>query len=278
MAQPSLSKTIAKTLVIAYQEFTAPLEQSLNQEGLPCEVLRQVHLPEYKNYASIYLCFLNHLEAWKRAAQEIQPTLIVEADFVPVIGIGQLPCPLDLERSDAGLAWLYTCAAQLYSVSATGYAIGFSTSAVAYVLTPAAATALLEFGQDLIAQADPTQYINWDSEVEGFLRQKGFCCYLPFWNYGEHGGKPNPEHQKAGLGTHRADILWQALAFCPFYAQDHPNPRRVLWKTRLRGRLRGFGRLLFGRYLRWKVLCNSSTPLRMLSFAMGRQMTLRLWD
>lgn len=276
MAQPSLSETIAKTLIIAYKEFTDPLEQCLNQEGLSCQVLRQVHLPEYKNYASIYLCFLNHLEAWKIAAQETQPTLIVEADFVPVLGMGNLPCPLDLERSDAGLAWLYTCTAQIYSVSATGYAMGFSTSAVAYVLTPSAANALLTFAQNLIAHADPTQYINWDSKVEGFLRQAGFACYVPFWNYGEHGGKPNPEHQKAGLGTHRADVLWGALAFCPFYAQDHPNPSRVLLKTRLSGRIKGFGRLLFGRYLRWKVLCNSNTPLRMLSFAMGRQMTLRL--
>jgi len=274
MAQPSLSKTIAKTFIVAYQEFTDPLEQWLNQEGLTCEVLRQVHLPEYKNYASIYLCFLNHLEAWKRAAQETAPTLIVEADFVPVVGIGHLPCPLDLERSNAGLAWLYTCAPQIYSVSATGYATGFSTAAVAYIVTPVAATALLKFAEDIIAQADPTQYINWDSEVEGFLRTAGFVCYVPFRNYGEHGGKPNPEHQKAGLGTHRADVLWGDLAFCPHYASEHQTI--ILWKTRLSGRFKGLGRLVLGRYLRWKILLRSSTPLRMLSFAIRRQLTPRI--
>ncbi len=274
MMQPTLAETIAQTFIIAYQEFTDPLEQCLTQEGLPCQVLRQVHLPEYKNYASIYLCFLNHFEAWKRAAQGANPTLIVEADFVPVIGMGNLPSPLDPERSDGGLAWLYTCASQIYSVSAKGYAIGFSTAAVAYMVTPAAARCLLDFAQDLIIHADPTQYINWDSEIEKFLRGQGFWCYVPFRNYGEHGGKPNPEHKRAGLGSHRADILYGPLAFCPLYAKDEPQITRL--KTRLDGRIKGLARLVSGRYLRWKVLSTSSTPLRMLSFAIVRQLTLRI--
>jgi hypothetical protein len=276
MSQPTLVEAIGQTFIIAYQEFTDPLEQCLNQEGLSCRVLRQVHLPQYKNYASAYRCFLNHFEAWKLAAQGTKPTLIVEADFVPVLGMGNLPSPLDPERSDAGLAWLYTCAPQIYSVSAKGYAVGFSTAAVAYMVTPAAAEGLLDFAQHVITHADPTQYITWDSEVEGFLRRQGFQCYVPFRNYGEHGGKPNPEHKRAGLGTHRADILFGSLAFCPFYAKDEPTPPIALWKTRLGGRIKGVVRLVLGRYLRWKILFTSSTPFRILSFAVGRQLTLRL--
>jgi hypothetical protein len=276
MMQPTLAATIAQTFIIAYQECTDPLEQCLNQEGLSCQVLRQVHRPEYKNYASSYLCFLNHFESWILAAQRTKPTLMVEADFVPVIGMGNLPSPLDPERSDAGLAWLYTCAAQLYSVSAKGYAIGFSTAAVAYMVTPIAAQHLLNFAQEIIAQTNPTQYTTWDSEIEGFLRRQGFSCYVPFRNYGEHGGKPNPEHKKAGLGSHRADVLFAPLAFCPLYAQKSPNPQVILWKTRLDGRLKGLLRLLLGRYLRWKILFTSSTPGQMLRFAIGRQLTLKI--
>lgn len=276
MPQLALSQTIAKTLVIAYKESTKKLETCLNQEGLSCQVLRQIHLPEYQGYASSYLCFLNHYKGWKIAAQETEPTLIVEADFVPVVGIGNLPLPLDPERSNAGLAWIYTCAPQIYSVSTTGYAQGFSTATVAYLLTPIAAQVLMEFGQDIIANADPTRYITWDSSIEDFLRQKGLVCYVPFRNYGEHGGKPNPEHKVAGLGTHRADVLFGKLAFHPFYAEGQGNPQRVLWQTRLTSRLKGIIRLLLGKYLRWKVMLNSSTPLRMLSFAIRRQFTFRL--
>ncbi|MEY2978555.1 MAG: hypothetical protein RLZZ435_2694, partial [Cyanobacteriota bacterium] len=186
MVQPffsdPLSETIGTTLVIAYKESTEQLEKSLNQEQLFCQVLRQVHRPEYQNYAAAYLCFLNHFEAWKIAAQSTQSSLIVEADFVPVLGMGKLPFPLEPERSNAGFAWLYTCAPQIYSVSAQGYAVGFSSSAVAYVLTPSAAQALLDFAQTIIEQADPTQYLTWDSSVEGFLRARGFRCYVPFRN------------------------------------------------------------------------------------------------
>ncbi|MFZ9737390.1 MAG: LPS biosynthesis glycosyltransferase [Prochlorotrichaceae cyanobacterium] len=278
MVQPFLSKplseTIGTTLVIAYKESTTQLEKCLNQEGLFCQVLRQVHRPEYKNYAAIYLCFLNHFEAWKIAAQSTRPSLVVEADFVPVLGMGKLPFPLEPERSDAGFAWLYTCAPQIYSVSAQGYAVGFSSAAVAYVLTSSAAQALLDFAQTIIAQADPTQYINWDSFVEEFLRERGFRCYVPFRNYGEHGGKPNPEHKRAGLGTHRADVLFGDLAFRPFYAEG--DPHELIWKARLTARLKGLVRLLTGKYLRWKVLLSSNTPWRMLSFAICRHFTLRL--
>lgn len=269
----TLSEAIGKTLIIAYKESTDLLEKQLNQERLFCQVLRQVHTPEQKGYASSYLCFLNHLEGWRIAAQAPQPTLIVEADFVPVVGMGRLPPPLNPKRSDGGIAWLYTCAPQIYSVSTQGYAVGFSTAAVAYLLTPIAAKALLKFAQTIRDYADPTQYITWDSEVESFLRSKGFRCYVPFRNYGEHGGKPNPEHQKAGLGCHRADVLWGRLAFSPLYAH---GPIGSHWKTRLGGRLKGILRLLSGKYLRWRVLRRSSTPWRMLSFAICRQFTLRL--
>ncbi len=273
----SLSEIIGNTFIIAYKEDITQLKTTLSREGFSYTVLRQTHQPRYRDYSPSYLCLLNHKEAWLRATYSEQPTLILEADFVPVKGIGQLPIPFDPTNTQAGVAWLYTCAPQVYSVSAQGFAQGFSTSTVAYIIMPSAANQLLELVEQISQNPGPAHYSSWDSKIEKFLREKQFRNYIPFRNYGEHGGKANPEHRQAGLSSvHRADVLYGPLAFIPPYAIAHSHPQFILFLTRVKARMKGIARLLTQKYLRLKVLANSSTPIRLVKFALAKHLTLTL--
>ena len=272
----SLCNGINQALIVAYKENIHPLESFLTEQGFICKTVRQSHRPEYKSFSRSYLCLLNHCEAWKIASSANQPTLIVEADFVPVKAFRDLPIPFPAQ-SDVAMAWLYTCAPQIYSVTPSGYAVGYSTSMVAYIVTPLAARHLQELAQQIANNPGPTQYSPWDSSIESFMRQRGFECYVPWRNYGEHGGKPNSEHKEAGLSAaHRADVLYGPLAFEPIYAATLETPRINLPFVRLKARAKGIARLLLGKYVRWKVLNESSTPFRIFKFAAGRHLTLRL--
>ncbi|MEB3295344.1 MAG: hypothetical protein VKJ24_19495 [Synechococcales bacterium] len=270
-----LNQGFDRAYIIAYQEDTTSLETALQQEKIRPIVLRQTADPALAETSGSYRCLLNHHRAWQTIAASGMPGLIVEADFVPVQGMGQLPIPYPWQHAETGVAWLYTCAPQIYHISeegsTIGYAEGFSCSTVAYLVTPPAATQLLDL-LDWVRSQFGTQYSAWDSQLEGFLRQRGLKSYIPFRNYGEHGGVPNPEHRQHGLSSfHRADVLYGKLAFKPDYAQgDHG------WKTRLQARCKGFARLLMGKYLRSQILRRSSTPQRLLQFALLRQATLRL--
>jgi len=270
-----LTDAIAHTLIIAYKEDTQQLEACLTEQGFDCRVVRQQHQPEYQGYSPSYLCLLNHCAAWRQVIELGQPALICEADFVPVKRLGQRPLPYAPTLSNVGIAWLYTCAPQIYSVSPQNHAIGFSTSMVAYILTPIGAQHLLEHAQQIAENPGPTQYSAWDSEVEEFLRQRQLNSYVPWRNYGEHGGKPNPEHKKAGLSpAHRADVLYGPLAFTPIYAEGQSPSGLPVFYSRLKARTKGLGRLVLGKYVRPPVLAGSKTPLHMLKFAVGRQLTL----
>ncbi|MBE9032120.1 LPS biosynthesis glycosyltransferase [filamentous cyanobacterium LEGE 11480] len=272
-SQPALAEQLQSVFIIAHRESTDQLESILQAEGLTTNVLRQVVTPELQSYSPSYRCLLNHYNAWQQIAQSPSPVMIIEADFVPICHFGQAPMPMPIDDPQAGITWLYTCASQLYTVTEQGFAEGFSVSTVAYILTPKAAKALLDFIQPYAET--PERYSSWDSTLAEFLLKRGFTNYIPFRNYGEHGGIPNPEHRKHGLSSaHRADSLYDRLAFQPPYADNHLN----VWKERSQARLKGFGRLLLGRYLRPKVCFTSSIPLRLLRFAILRQFSLHLPD
>ncbi|MCL2923238.1 MAG: LPS biosynthesis glycosyltransferase, partial [Trichodesmium sp. MAG_R04] len=130
----SLIESISGVFIIAYEEDTKILEKTLQEQSFNYELLRQKNQPEYKSYSPSYLTLLNHKNAWFKASEQEKPSLIIEADFVPVINFGSLPLPFDLENHNVGIGWLYTCAPQIYSVSDENYAQGFSTSAVAYII------------------------------------------------------------------------------------------------------------------------------------------------
>ncbi len=269
----SLASYIGQSYIIAYKENTDRLVQVLAEEGLPCEVIRQINKPEFANYSRSYLCLMNHRRAWEKTAQQSQPSLIMEADFVPVMNMGKLPLPFNPQESKLGIAWLYTCAPQIYSVSAEGYAQGYSTAMVAYVITPESAKVLIELSEQIREKYGATNYSTWDSQVDECLRKQKFKNFIPYRNYGEHGGIPNPEHKKNGLSTtHQADVLIGKLAFMPDYAIVKNSPSLLkYWQIRINARLKGIARLGMGKFLRFKIVKQSSTPQRMLSFAFGRQ-------
>lgn len=259
--------------IIAHREDTSRLVAALEQEGFCCTVQRQTHSPDQANFARSYLCFLNHVQAWQQVLDQQQPRIIIEADFVPVRGMGQLPLPFDASQDDVGLAWLYTCAAQIYNISPQGHAQGYSSSMVAYLMTPRAVPPLLALHAAIGQNPGPEHYYPWDSDLDKTLLAQGLRNYIPFRNYGEHGSdSPNPEHQRWGLGrTHRADVLYGPLAFEPAYGASEG-----FWLTRFWGRVRGLGRLGLGRFVRPQVLRNAQVPLRLVSFALRRQLSLRL--
>jgi hypothetical protein len=265
---------------LAYQESTDQLTTTLNNMGCQSEVLRQTHQPGYATYSRSFLCLLNHRQAWERALTCEQPTLIVEADFVPVKNFGQLPCPFDPADAHWGIAWLYTCASQIYSLTPTGYAQGYSTAMVAYMINARSAQHLIELADQVATDPGPTAYSPWDSGIEYYLRDRGYKNYVPWRNYGEHGGIPNPEHQQNNLSrTHRADVLYGALAFAPAYTLTTPKAQmsRLDWlKERSYARGKGLARLALNKYLRIPVLTGSSHPWRLLGFALSRQLTPRL--
>jgi GR25 family glycosyltransferase involved in LPS biosynthesis len=272
----TLSDYIEQVFIIAYKEPTETLEKCMREEGFTCEVLRQKHLPEYKDYSNSYLCLLNHCQAWKRIIKENKPTLITEADFVPVVNFSQLPLPFDPSKKDVGIAWLYTCAPQVYYVSPEGFATGFSTSAVAYIVTPEAAKVLITLEEKIKQEPGPESYSSWDSTIDALLREQKLKNYLPFRCYGEHGGLPNLEHYRNNLSkTHRADVLYGSLAFLPIYAQKHSNPMLAFWWERLQARIKGIGRLLAGKYLRLAILRRSNYSFGFLRFAIVRHLTFR---
>ncbi|MGA9381433.1 MAG: LPS biosynthesis glycosyltransferase [Phormidium sp.] len=272
-----LVDSIGKVFIIAYKEPTQLLEETLSKENFQYEVLRQEHKPEYQTYSRSYLCLMNHRHAWEKAIQENKPTLIIEADFVPVINFGKLPLPFNPQQSNVGISWLYTCASQLYSVSDEGYAEGFSTSMVAYIITPTSAKYLIELAEEIGEKYGTNAYSSWDSDIDKFLRKKGLKNYIPFRNYGEHGGLPNLEHYKNGLSkTHRADVLYGKLAFLPFYACEERGGKEKLLIARIKARFKGIARLLLGKFLRIPVIQGSSTPTRLISFAIRRQLSLDL--
>ncbi|AFY40794.1 hypothetical protein [Nostoc sp. PCC 7107] len=272
---PSLqiADIIGRAFIIAYKEQTDLLESILIKEGLLCGVLRQKHQPQYKNFSPSYLCLLNHLSAWQIAAKETQPTLIVEADFVPVVGLGKLPLPFNPYQTNVGMCWLYTCASQIYSISADGYAEGFSVSTVAYIVTPQGAEKLIRFAEELLQKLEPNAYSTWDTYLDNFLRHHNLKNYIPFRNYGEHGGLPNLEHSRYGLSkTHRADVLYDNLAFMPMYASKGGVNYFKFFSVRLQARIKGIVRLLIGKFLRLPVLKRSHVPARLANFAIRRQL------
>lgn len=268
---------IDRVLIIAHKEATDQLEATLTKEGFNYEVLRQESKPEFQNFSRSYLCLLNHRHAWEKAAQADKPTLIIEADFVPVVGFGKLPLPYNPHQTDVGISWLYTCAPQVYHVSSEGYAQGFSTSAVAYIVNSQSATYLLELADEVAEKIGATKYSTWDSDIDKFLLKRQLKNYIPWRNYGEHGGLPNPEHQQNNLSkVHRADVLYGKLAFTPLYAVGEQGGTWKFLNVRVQARLKGIARLAIGRFLRPPVVKGSTTPMRLIKFALLRQLSFRL--
>jgi hypothetical protein len=254
-------------LIIAHHEDTTLLRTTFESEGLAVEEVRGPYASEHAYFSAIMRCMVNHANAWRIAATRDRPTVIVEADFVPVRGFGGLQAPLPENGVERFLCYLYAVGPQVWELVRPDLARGHGGGMVALLMPPAVATLLLEFYEEELGANPRGEYSPFDSKVGYWLMKHGVESYIPYRHYGEHGGIGNPEHAAAGLGrAHRADALQGKLAFLPDYsAGSHVK----FWTSRMRARVWGVLRLLSGRYLAWRDFKQSS-KLQMLRYGVGR--------
>lgn len=257
---PAVSRLADLAIILAYQEDTSQLEAVLRAEGFIVEVQRAVYNERELTYSRTIRCLLNHLAAWRRAADRIGGTLVVESDFVPCVGLGNAPAPFDPARHGTqAWAFLYGGGPRIIWAHTDGTLEGHAACPVATLLTPGAARLLVRFGDEHVAQCDPTTHSLWDTIFQWWIMGWGGRCFLPRRHYGEHGGIANPEHAVAGVGwasyfpflmryaafnNHHAECLLGRLHFLPAYAR---GKRGTFLFTRLIARLIGWARALGGR-------------------------------
>jgi hypothetical protein len=263
----TLRSVSSGVVIVAHKEETAPLKKALVAEGFTVDEVRGPYSPEQLKFSAIMRCLVNHANAWKIAAERDRPTIIVEADFVPVKGFGGLAAPVPAERLNNSLAYLYSVGPQVWDLAGTNVARGHGGGMVALLIPPKVALLLLQFFDDELKANPLGEYSPFDTKVGYWLKDRGVESFIPYRHYGEHGGIGNPEHLGAGLGRpHQADALQGRLAFLPTYAN---GSTLRFWKIRIGARLWGVLRLLSGRFLARHDFARSNR-LQMARFAVGR--------
>jgi hypothetical protein len=247
---PTLSHVVGRSIILAWREDVDQLSTALKDEGLRPEIQRAAYTDEQAIFARNTRTFMNHCEAWKRAACYQDYSLVCESDFVPCAGLGSLPTFWPLENR---LAWAYLYQGSPRILAAIGdrpFLRGHAAPLVAYVINATVANILIRFYDYELSKYDPREYFTFDSHLQWFAMGQGAEAYMPLRHYGEHGGLPNPEHGKVGrlprAGAHRADNLVAPLKFLPSYA--HGSRARYLLE-RSRARIYGLARLLSGRWV-----------------------------
>ena len=267
----TLQSASSGVVIVAHNEDTTTLRDTLLAEGFSVDEVRGSYTQEQLRYSAIMRCLVNHANAWRIAAQRDRPTIIVEADFVPVKGFGGLPLPTPPERVGNSLTYLYSIAPQIWDLASSQCARGHSGGMVALLVPPNVASALLQFFSEEVEAVPVGAYSAFDAKVGYWLKARGFESYIPYRHYGEHGGIPNPEHARSGLGRpHQADALQGKLAFLPMYAR---GSILKYWTIRGRARIWGIIRLVCGRYLAWHDF-RRADPIPMIRFALGRHLLL----
>lgn len=266
----TLAQVIGRSIILAWREDVSQLSDALLEEGLKPEVQRATYTDEQASLARASRTFMNHREAWKRASEVRDHTLICEADFVPCVGLGSLPACWPTENP---LAWayLYQGSPRIFAaLGDTPYLRGHSTPLVAYVVNAAIAEILLRFYDYELSTNDPRNYFAFDSHLQWFVMGHGGEAYIPFHHYGEHGGFPNPEHRTLGRwsrkGVHRADNLIAPLKFLPKYARG--SKARYL-AERMKARSLGIARLLSGRWVVKTDVYDYSRRARLKMYLIG---------
>jgi hypothetical protein len=270
----TLRSRIQHVYVVAYQEDTRLLERALQEEGLPFSVLRASYTDEELAYSRTVRCLMNHKSAWSACLQHSGLCMVVEADFVPVVGIADLPLPFDVEKRAHAWGWCYAGGPRLYEFDAKGFARGHAACPVATILGPEPAKVLIEFAEHELRTHDPRAWSGWDCAIQHYALSRGIQSFIPYRNYGEHGGLPNPEHAAHGITpTHQAEALWGKLHFLPMYAKG--SKARFLC-FRARAKMKGFARILAGRFVEPGLL--KALPLRLkvkyLSFGVARLISI----
>ena len=111
-------------VIVAHDEDTVPLRMALEAEGFSVDEVRGPYTDEQLAFSSSMRCLVNHANAWRIAVSRNRPTIIVEADFVPVRGIGDLPRPVPPDRCRNSLAYLYSVGPQVWDLAMPGVARG----------------------------------------------------------------------------------------------------------------------------------------------------------
>ena len=272
-----MAAVIKRVIIVAYQEDTTELERALTDEGFdPIIVLRRRYSEEETCYSRASRCLLSHHTAWELASRSEGLSMIVEADFVPVKGIRNLPLPYPTSREDHAWGWLYACGQRVYELVDGAYIRGHSATTVAYVIGPQAAKKVMPFLESELTKNDPKNYFPWDIYIRMFAQRAGVSMYLPYRSYGEHGGIPNKEHKVHGITlTHHADVLWGPLHFLPLYAKGS-RLRFIAYRLKAKGK--AILRTLSGRYLERPTLFNEGLPrayrATLLRLALTRHLSL----
>lgn len=244
-----LHQLVSRSYILAYKEDVAPLFSALAAERLHPEVLRASYTETELQMSRSMRTFLNHYSAWQRAAQQDGYTLILEADFVPCVGLGDFPSFWPLSDPLA-FGYLYVGSPRILAlIGDKPYLRVHSSPLVAYVVNAAVARILCEFFKDDVERYGTEGYSTFDSHLQWFATGKGAGAFMPMKNYGEHGGLPNPEHKLNGApraGQHRADNLMGRLHFLPQYCRG--SALRYV-PVRIQARLLGLGRLLANMWL-----------------------------
>jgi hypothetical protein len=269
-AERALSQVVGRSIIVAWRETVDQLAEALQAEGLKPEVQRASYTDEQATFTRVTRAFMNHREAWKRAARHVDYTLICEADFVPCAGFGSLPTCWPLENP---LAWAYLYQGSPRILAAIGerpFLRAHTAPLVAYVINARVAEIFLRFYDHELSLYSPHEYFAFDAHLQWFAMWQGAEAYMPMRHYGEHGGLPNPEHSKlAGLprsGMHRADNLVAPLRFLPQYARG--SKVRYLIE-RIKARLYGLGRLLMGRWIAPTNVYDYSAGARFRMYLIG---------
>ena len=263
--------------VVAHNEDTLRLESALENQGFRVHVQRGPYTPIQERFSRQLKCLINHANVWRQVAVGGRPTLVFEADFVPVSNFAQRWSPLPNRLNDdcVGFAWLYSAGSILYGFDCDDFPHGHGNTMVAYVLTPRVAKILLAFFDREMERTPGGTYANWDSYLGIYLREEhNIFNYIPVYQFGEHGGTPQPEHARQGVRAwHQADVLLDSLEYVPPYARGR------LWLYalyRFRSYARGWARLVLGRFYHPRRINDDTTRSRfsMLLFSIGRMLKL----
>lgn len=258
---PPLAQAIARVFIVAYREDTTRLETELRSQGFPVSVLRQEHDALTRTFSPNLRCLLNHASGWALAAEAPGLSLFVEADFAPCRDFGRLPLPFNPTiHGDHSWAYIYAGGPRIYERLPSGHLLAHACSTVAYVMPPRVARLGLAYVEKLRDRhPDWTRYHPFDTELQWHLMGAGARAFVPWRQLGEHGGRPNPEHFRIGMGAgrfrralarlgvgvnHYADTLVGPLAFLPDYAE---GSRCRAARVRLEGWIVGLLRMLAGK-------------------------------
>lgn len=264
-----LGALVEDAYVVCYRENIQGLSDALTDEGFAVHVFRQKLNKSFDHYSSAQRCLLNHLEIWKQIKKGQSSALIVEADFVPSHGMSTFDCPYPGYLDGSAVGYLYGCGIEIYDMIDSKFARGHSASTVAYIIPPTAARYLCEFANSIFSKPDGSRYSAWDTQIRYYLQERGVPSFVPFRNFGEHGGIANSEHAKHILvSSHRADVLANDLYFLPEYAS---GSKALYHWVRFKARLWGLARVVAGRLLRFHDVKRQSSPRSIIEFVLRRQ-------